>query len=215
MTERYSEGERNTKVLHVADSARLHSVQTRRARSLSPRHLRPSSGRRSQPDRILHHQCQIVSSCIPSYIHSCLMINAVAFTFGSGSSASPRAPSAAPVPPVTNKQVPPKATPQSYTKVPDSTSQGTGTPPSNSQTPRANSASTAATPLTGAALQKAQQDAIAAFEKLGIKLMPEDLAKFTPVDENQEILELMAEVRAYFEIASKVCRHAASSHFAH
>ena len=42
------------------------------------------------------------------------------------------------------------------------------------------------------------------LETLGIKLKPEDLAKFTPADENQEVLELMAEVRAYFDIASKV-----------
>ncbi|KAI0696226.1 P-loop containing nucleoside triphosphate hydrolase protein [Cerioporus squamosus] len=126
------------------------------------------------------------------------------FTFTVGS-APPRATGSGPVPPSHHNHVPgPRPMPQSYTKVPGSTSPGSGTPPpSYSQPPQADSAATPTPPLTGAALKKAQDEAIAAFEKLGVKLKPEDLAKFTPVDENQEVLELMAEVRAYFEIASK------------
>ncbi|KAI0681580.1 P-loop containing nucleoside triphosphate hydrolase protein [Earliella scabrosa] len=73
-------------------------------------------------------------------------------------------------------------------------------PPSSSP---AGSTPTAA----GSAADRAahEQEALAALAKLGLHVKAEDLAKLVaPVhDEHQEVLELMAEVRAYFDISYK------------
>lgn len=52
--------------------------------------------------------------------------------------------------------------------------------------------------------EDARKRALEALSELGIDVKAEDLAKLTPPDEQQEVLELMAEVRAYFDIAYKV-----------
>ena len=51
-----------------------------------------------------------------------------------------------------------------------------------------------------------EQEAIAALAKLGyVGLTPDDLGKLHPPDIYEEELEVMAEVRAYFQVAYKVC----------
>ena len=50
---------------------------------------------------------------------------------------------------------------------------------------------------------------MAALAKLGLNVTEEDLGKLNPPDEYEEELELMAEVRAYFDVSYKV-RHPSS-----
>ena len=157
----------------------------------------PLFGQTPQPstssESLLHQDAQ----------KSCLTCFAAAFTFGFGGSVPSGSAGTAPAP---NGAAPsPRATPQpsTSTKPPGSSPPEASVPPSPQPQPNASSG-TAATPLTGAARKKAEEEVSALLQKLGIKLKPEDLAKFIPADENQEVLELMAEVRAYFDIASKV-----------
>lgn len=58
---------------------------------------------------------------------------------------------------------------------------------------------------TISARRQNEQEALAALAKLGIHgLKPEDLGKLQPPDVYEEELEVMAEVRAYFQVAYKV-----------
>ena len=52
--------------------------------------------------------------------------------------------------------------------------------------------------------RKALQDALAARARLGYNVKEDDLPKLNPHDEFEEELEMMAEVRAYFQVAYKV-----------
>ena len=48
------------------------------------------------------------------------------------------------------------------------------------------------------------QEALAALAKIGYTVTPEDLAKLAPVDEFENEMRVMAEVRGYFQVAYKV-----------
>ena len=52
--------------------------------------------------------------------------------------------------------------------------------------------------------RKELQDALAALARLGYNVKEDDLPKLNPPDEFEEELEMMAEVRAYFQVAYKV-----------
>ncbi|KAI0820102.1 P-loop containing nucleoside triphosphate hydrolase protein [Trametes gibbosa] len=57
--------------------------------------------------------------------------------------------------------------------------------------------------MFGSAEREIVQTALAALTKLGLTVKEEDLGKLNPPDEYQEELEVMAEVRAYFQVAYK------------
>lgn len=49
-------------------------------------------------------------------------------------------------------------------------------------------------------------EVLAGLARLGFTgLKPEDLGKLNPVDDYEEEIQVMAEVRAYFKVAYKVC----------
>ena len=52
--------------------------------------------------------------------------------------------------------------------------------------------------------EQAVREALAALAKLGLNVTEEDLGKLNPPDEYEDELALMAEVRAYFDVAYKV-----------